>query len=70
MIVRATTEIRELTAEELEKVSGGKTPRPSGRNHFRTPICRTTNAVGGAGPTKPMASRPKKASVDTSRLVL
>ena len=30
MIVRATTEIAELTAEELEKVSGGKTPSPGG----------------------------------------
>jgi hypothetical protein len=28
--VRATREIRELTAEELEKVSGGKTPTPGG----------------------------------------
>jgi bacteriocin-like protein len=30
MIVRATGEIRELTAEELEKISGGKTPSPGG----------------------------------------
>jgi bacteriocin-like protein len=30
MIVRARSEIRELTDEELETVSGGKTPSPGG----------------------------------------
>jgi bacteriocin-like protein len=30
MTARATREIRELTAEELENVSGGKTPSPGG----------------------------------------
>jgi len=30
MIVRATTETGELTLEELQKVSGGKTPSPGG----------------------------------------